>query len=43
MMGRFLDALKAGMNGFKEANEPRGFSVGARWFDAPLWRIEVCA
>ena len=29
-MGRFFDALKAGVKGFKEANEPRAFSVAGK-------------
>lgn len=29
-MGRFFEALKAGVKGFKEANDPRGYSVAGR-------------
>ena len=29
-MGRFFDALKAGVKGFKEANEPRGYAVASK-------------
>jgi hypothetical protein len=29
-MGRFLESLKAGAKGFKEANAPTGFAVGGR-------------
>jgi hypothetical protein len=29
-MGRFFDALKAGVKGFKEANDPTEYSVGGR-------------
>lgn len=29
-MGRFFDALKAGVKGFTEANDPRGYSVAGR-------------
>ena len=29
-MGNFFDALKAGMKGFKTANDPTGYSVAGR-------------
>lgn len=29
-MGRFMEALKAGVKGFKEANDPTEFSVAGR-------------
>jgi hypothetical protein len=29
-MGRFFEAVKAGVRGFKTANEPRGYSVAGR-------------
>jgi predicted nucleic-acid-binding Zn-ribbon protein len=29
-MGRFFEALKAGVKGFKEANNPTGFSVDGK-------------
>jgi hypothetical protein len=29
-MGSFFDALKAGVKGFKDANEPTGYSVAGR-------------
>ena len=29
-MGNFFEALKAGIKGFREANDPTGYSVGGR-------------
>ncbi len=29
-MGRFFDALRAGVKGFREGNEPTGYSVAGR-------------
>jgi hypothetical protein len=38
MMGRFFDALKAGMRGFKEGTEPREYSLGGRPVRCPHCR-----
>ncbi len=34
-MGRFVDAVKAGVRGFKAANAPRGYSVAGRQVRCP--------
>jgi len=34
-MGRFLDAVKAGVKGFNEANDPREYSVAGRTVKCP--------